>query len=61
MDPVINLNTVKLSYNELGYNKHSVITNEYFGPKSPFNTKIDPVITIPRYNEQIWPVPSCSL
>ena len=25
--------TVKLGYNELGYNEHSVITNEYFGPK----------------------------
>jgi len=30
--------TVKLGYNELGYNEHSVITNEYFGPKSQFST-----------------------
>jgi len=29
---------MKLSYNELGYNEHSVITNEYFGPKSPLCT-----------------------
>ncbi len=49
-------NTVKLSYNE-----HSVITNEYFGPKSPFSTLIDLVITNPGYNERIWPVPSCLL
>ncbi len=25
--------TVKLGYNELGYNKHSVITNKMFCPK----------------------------
>jgi len=31
-------NTVKLGFNELGYNEHSVITNEYFGPKSQFST-----------------------
>jgi len=30
--------TVKLGYNELGYNEHSVITNQNFGPKSPFST-----------------------
>ncbi len=30
--------TVKRGCNELGYNKHSVITNEYLGPKSPFST-----------------------
>jgi len=30
--------TVKLGFNELGYNEHSVITNEYFGPKSQFST-----------------------
>jgi len=23
---------------KLGYNEHSVIANEYFGPKSPFST-----------------------
>ncbi len=33
-----NKTTVKLGYNELGFNEHSVITNEYFGPKSPFST-----------------------
>jgi len=26
-------NTVKLGYNELGYNEHSVITNRFFSPK----------------------------
>jgi len=26
-------NTVKLGYNELGYNEHSVITNIFFSPK----------------------------
>jgi len=29
----------------LGYNENSVITNEYFGPKCPFTTQINPVIT----------------
>jgi len=29
---------MKLGYNELGYNEHSVITNKYFGPKSPIST-----------------------
>ena len=43
--------TVKLGYNKLGYNKHSVITNKYFGPKGPFTTQINPVITNPGYNE----------
>ncbi len=28
----------ELGYNELGYNEHSVITNEYFGPKCKFTT-----------------------
>ncbi len=30
------LNTVKLSYNELGYNEHSVITNKLFSPNWSF-------------------------
>ncbi len=30
---------------KLGFNEHSVITNEYFGPKSSFTTQINPVIT----------------
>jgi len=51
----------ELGYNELGFNKHSVITNKYFGPKCPFTTQINPVITNPGYNEQILPVPSCSV
>jgi len=41
---IIYLTTVKLGYNELGYNEHSVITNKQFGPKCPFTTQIDPVI-----------------
>jgi len=44
------LGLLKLSYNELGYNEHSVITNKQFGPKCPFTTQIDPVITNPGYN-----------
>jgi len=59
---------VKLGYNELGhnelelgYNEHSVITNKQFGPKCPFTTQIDPVITNPGYNERFGLVPSCSL
>jgi hypothetical protein len=35
----------ELGYNELGYNEHSVITNEYFGPKCKLTAQIDPVIT----------------
>jgi len=46
----------ELGYNELGYNEHSVITNEYLGPKCPFTTQNNPVITNPDYNERILPV-----
>ncbi len=53
--------TLKLSYHELGYNEHSVITNKEFGPKCPFTTQIDLVITNPGYNERFWLVLSCSL
>ncbi len=35
------MDTVKLGYNELGYNVHSVITDEYFSPKCTFTTQID--------------------
>jgi len=49
---------VKISYKELGYNELSVITNEYFGPKSPFSTWIDLDITNLGYNKRIWQVPS---
>ena len=31
-------NTVKLGYNKLGYNKHSVITNKFCGPNGHFAT-----------------------
>jgi hypothetical protein len=53
--------TVKLGYNELGYNEHSVITNKFLGKICHFSTQMNPVITKPGDNEQIWPVPSCSL
>ncbi len=43
--------TVKIGYNKLSYNEHSLTTNEYFGPKFPFATQINPVITNPGYNE----------
>jgi len=33
----LNSNTAKLGYNELGYNKHSVITNYFFSPKWSFH------------------------
>ncbi len=55
------LNTVKLGYNELEYNEHSVITNNFLVPIGHFTTLNNPVITKPGYNEQIQPVPSCSL
>ncbi len=38
--------TVKLGYNELGYNEHSVITNNFFSPKWSFY-----YINQPGYNE----------
>ncbi len=65
--PIVTLlSTVKLGYNELGYNEHgyqeySIVTNKISSPKSPFSTQINPVITNPGYNEQIWSVQSCSL
>ncbi len=37
--------TVKLGYNELGYNEYSVITNKYFGKIGRFTTQMNPVIT----------------
>ncbi len=40
------LTTVKLGYNELGYNEHSVITNKLFGPNWSFY-----YINQPGYNE----------
>jgi len=45
-----NENTMKLGYNDLGYNENSDITNKLFGPKCSFTTQIDPVITNPGYN-----------
>jgi len=42
----MNFNTVKLGYNELGYNKHSVITNKKLCTKWPFYN-----IKQPGYNE----------
>jgi hypothetical protein len=53
--------TVKLGYNELGYNEQSVITNNFLVPIGHFTTLNNPVITKPGYNEHIHPVPSCSL
>ncbi len=54
-------NTVKLGYNELGYNEHSVITNGLSSQIGHLSTQINPVITNPGYNEQKLPVPSSSL
>ncbi len=48
-----NIEYSQTRYNELGNNEQSVITHEYFGPKCPFTTQIDPVITNPNYNERI--------
>ncbi len=41
-----NPNTVKLGYNELGYNEHSVIMNGFFSAKWSFY-----YINQPGYNE----------
>ncbi len=43
---------MKLGYNELGYNEHSVITNKFLGKIGHFTTQMNPVITKPGYNEQ---------
>ncbi len=40
--------TVKLGYNELGYNEHSVITNKMFSPKWPFYYTKQPGYNEPR-------------
>ncbi len=37
--------TVKLGYNELGYNEHSVITNKFLDEIGHFTTQMNPVIT----------------
>ncbi len=42
-------------------NEHSNITNRFSGQIGHFTTQNNPVITNPGYNEQKWPVPSCSL
>ena len=47
----IKTNTVKL-----GWNEHLVMTKNFFCLKLPFYS-----INQPGYNDQIWPVPSCSL
>ncbi len=39
---------MKLAYNELGYNEHSVITNGFSSQIGHFCTQINPVITNPR-------------
>ena len=44
---------MKLGYNDLGYKKHSVITNKYFGPNWSFTTQINLVITNLGYKEHI--------
>jgi hypothetical protein len=54
-------NTVKLGYNELGYNEHLVITNKLFGPNWSFYYINQPGYNGPGYNEHFQPVPSCSL
>ena len=40
--------TVKLGYNKLGYNKHSVITNKTFSPKWPLYYTNQPGYNKPR-------------
>ncbi len=42
-------------------NKHFVITNRFLDQIGHFSTQINPVLMSPRYTEQKWPVPSCSL
>ncbi len=42
--------TVKLGYNELGYNQHSVIRNRFLSQIGHISAQINPVITNPGYN-----------
>ncbi len=42
-------------------NEQSVIKNLFLGQIGHFITQINSVITNPGFNEQKWPVPSCSL
>ncbi len=42
---------MKLGYNELGYNEHSVITNRFLHKIGYFSTQINLVITSPGNNE----------
>jgi hypothetical protein len=53
---ILKKNTLKL-----GYNEHSVITNNFLSKIGHISTQINPVITNPGYSEQKCPVPSCSL
>jgi hypothetical protein len=46
------ITTVKLGYNELAYNEHSVITNKYLGKIGHFSAQMNPAKMKPGYNEQ---------
>jgi hypothetical protein len=45
------ITTVKLGYNELGYNEHSVITNILLSKFGPNSKQINPVVANPGYSE----------
>ncbi len=47
----LTLTTVKLGYNELGYNEQLVITNKFLGKICHFSTQMNPAKTKPGYNE----------
>jgi len=53
------LSTVKLGYNDHGYNERKKL--EFLVPNGQFSTKICTVINNNDYNEQNWSVPSIYL
>ncbi len=46
-------------YNKIKIEWNSVIANEYYGPKCPFTTQINPFTMNHGYNKRICPVASC--
>ena len=54
---------MKLGFNELGYNEHSVLANKIFIPKLNDHLlhETPQLLTNPGYKEQIWSVQSRSL
>ncbi len=57
---LVHSTTVKLGYNELGYDEHLVVIYKFLGKIGHIITQMNHVVTCKPLNER-WPVPSCSL